>query len=62
MYVIPKKDRQPRLDMPSLAWSKLVYSRFNLQPSKKRLIELWKAGYSHKDAAMILANEQESSK
>ena len=61
MHTIPKKDRQPRHDVPSSAWSKLVYSRFNLTPNKKRLIELWKEGYSHKDAAMILANEQELS-
>lgn len=59
MHTIPKKDRQPRQDMPSNAWANLVYSRFDLKPDKKRLIELWKQGYSHKDAAMILANEQE---
>lgn len=61
MHTIPKKDRQPRRDAPSRAWSNLVYSRFNLKPNKKRLTELWREGYSHKDAAMVLANEQEQS-
>lgn len=58
MYVIPKKDRQKRNTMPSNRWAFLVYSRFDLGINKKRIIELWKAGYSHKDAAMILSNEQ----
>lgn len=59
MYAIPKKDRQKRDTTPSNSWAFLVYSRFDLVMNKKRITELWRAGYSHKDAAMILFNEQE---
>ena len=58
MHSIPNKVRQPRLGVPSNSWAFLVYSRFDLKPNKKRIIELWRQGYSHKDAALILANEQ----